>query len=201
MANTEDSFEENEEENTDDTENFEEGMEVEDILPNSEKKKKINSKKKGNRVELALTKILTQHFGRPFSRSVGSGNRWGQIKELTKSAKQVYCGDITPPEGFKWVIESKGGYEDVIDMNAVIVGMDCAMLNSFIKQSSHDHETSGRLPIILWKQARRPWMACIREVDLKDQTKYTTRLYYKGWIALPFTQLLENTPEDFWFES
>lgn len=177
-----------------------ENLEVEDILPNSERKKKINSKKKGNRVELALTKILSQYFGKPFSRSVGSGNRWGQVSDLPSHAKSTLTGDICPPEGFKWVIESKGGYEDVIDLNAVVVGMDCAMLDSFIKQSTHDHEQSGRLPIILWKQARRPWMACIREVDLKEPNKYTTRLYYKGWVALPFTQLLESTPEDFWFE-
>jgi hypothetical protein len=177
-----------------------ENLEIDDILANSNKKKKINSKKKGNRVELALTKILTAHFSKSFTRSVGSGNRWGQVKNLPDHARTTLTGDICPPEGFKWVIECKGGYEDVIDLNSVVVGMDCAMLNSFIKQSMHDHEQSGRLPLIVWKQSRLPWMALVREVDVQDHAKYNTRLYYKGWIALPLTQLLQNTEERYWFD-
>lgn len=175
-------------------------LEVDDVLPNAEKKKRKNSKKKGNRVELQLTKILTAHFGKTFSRSVGSGNRWGQVQNLPSHAKTALTGDICPPEDFKWVIECKGGYGDDIDFNAVVVGMDCAMLDAFIKQSTHDHGESGRNPIIVWKQARRPWMAIVREPDIPFHKEFTSRLHYKGWVAVPLTQLLEKTPEAFWFE-
>ena len=41
------------------------------------KKRKANGKKKGDRCELQLVKVLTKRFGEGFSRSVGSGNRWG----------------------------------------------------------------------------------------------------------------------------
>ena len=62
--------------------------------------------------------MLTDFFGCSFTRSIGSGNRWGQVV-LSEQAKQVFSGDICVPEGFKWVIECKGGYED--DMHLIIM--------------------------------------------------------------------------------
>lgn len=55
---------------------FEEDLEVDDILGNeNRRKKKVNGKKKGNRVELELCKKLTKHHGDTFSRSVGSDRK------------------------------------------------------------------------------------------------------------------------------
>jgi hypothetical protein len=54
------------------------------------RKRKADGKKKGNRVELSLSKVLNKRFGGGFSRSVGSGNRWGQVAHLPKHAQEVF---------------------------------------------------------------------------------------------------------------
>src|SRR4051812_1913406 len=107
-------------------------MEIEDITTNLNKKKKKNSGDKGKRTERNLIKILEQRFGPGFSRTIGSGNRWGQGVHLPKHAKDTFTGDIVCPEGFKWVFESKGGYD--IDFNSVFSG-GSAELDSFIEQA------------------------------------------------------------------
>ena len=58
------------------------GLDVDEIQ--SKKSKKVNGKKKGNRTELELTKILSSRFNMPFTRSIGSGNRWGQVEKMTE---------------------------------------------------------------------------------------------------------------------
>jgi len=72
---------------------MEEDAEVEDIF--NKKPKKIKSGKKGKRVELELVKALNQRFQKTlaanpdlgsFSRSIGSGNRWGQNVHLSRTA-------------------------------------------------------------------------------------------------------------------
>lgn len=170
-----------------------------------EPKKKKNSKAKGNRVELKLCKLLHTHFGQPFERSVGSGNRWAQVRVLTQAAKEVFIGDICAPEGFRWVIECKGGYEDKIDLNNL--GQPIAQLDTFIKQSMDDAVRAGRLPIIVWKRSRKPWVAMIKKTDLHDpevavryDEEFRYRTYYDGWVILPLEPLLLMTPDEFWFE-
>jgi hypothetical protein len=99
---------------------MEEDAEVEDIF--KKRPKKIKSGIKGKRVELEVVKSLNERFskvlaanpdGGKFSRSVGSGNRWGQNVHLSKNAVNTYSGDIVCPEGFLFVLESKGGYNDI----------------------------------------------------------------------------------------
>lgn len=174
-------------------------LEVSDILGDfQKKKKKINSKKKGNRVELELTKILTARFGKPFSRSVGSGNRWGQVSNLPTHAKTTLTGDICPPEGFKWVIECKGGYEDKIDLNGIFKD-GCSTLDGFIEQSQRDCEQSKRLPVIVWKRSFKPWLAMVQSANLPDQENCTYRLYYREWVIVQLDDLLKK-PDNYWFE-
>ncbi len=174
------------------------GLDVRDILGDLDKtKKRRNSKRKGNRVELELAKLLTAHFGRSFSRSVGSGNRWGQVANLPAHAKTTLTGDICPPEGFLWVIECKGGYEDKIDLNGALGG--CAMLDEFIKQSNDDASRSGRKPLLVWKRSRKPWLALVRITDVKVED-FPIRLHYKDRVVVPLLDLLVKYDESCWFE-
>lgn len=159
--------------------------------------KRLNSKKKGNRVELELTKILTKKLGKPFSRSVGSGNRGWQVRNLPKHAKETFSGDLCPPEGFRWVIECKGGYD--VDLNGMI-GEERSALNKFIAQSSHDAEQSGRKPLIVWKRTRRPWVAMVRRSDLGDTDHFSVYMQYKEWTIVALDELLDAFPASFWFE-
>ena len=70
---------------------MDEEVDVEDIF--EKRPKKIKSGIKGKRVELELVKSLNARFSGilssnpsygKFSRSIGSGNRWGQNVQLSK---------------------------------------------------------------------------------------------------------------------
>lgn len=173
-------------------------FEIDNIFENFEhKKKKVNGKKKGNRVELELCKKLTSFFNSTFSRSIGSGNRWSQVSNMPSHAKQTLTGDICVPENFKWVIECKGGYDDDVDFSSVLDN-GCSRIDEFIKQSKHDAETSGRLPIIMWKRSRKPWVAIIRQDDLED-FDFKFYMIYKDWIILSLDSILKTTEKEFWF--
>ena len=125
------------------------------------KKRKADGKKKGNRKELELAKILNQRFGGGFSRSVGSGNRWGQVSYLPKHAQDVFAGDLIVPQGFKWALESKGGYSD-IDLNSVFVG-GSKELDGFLDQVTKDAERCGAGQCCVGSgTGSRGWRSCRR---------------------------------------
>lgn len=174
---------------------MEEDIEVENIF-DDKKPKKIKSGKKGKRVELELIKSLNERFSqilssRPgagkFSRSVGSGNRWGQRVHLSKAASDTYSGDIVCPEGFRFVLESKGGYND-IDLCSAFSGHQ-AELDSFLKQVSDDSERCGRMPLLLWKKDRKPRLAFLKSSDLGDR-QFPCMMRYGGWTALLYDDLV-----------
>ena len=181
---------------------MEEDFEVEDIL--NSKPKKIKSGRKGKRVELDLIKGLNERFGsvlasRPqagkFSRSVGSGNRWGQRVHLSKAASDTYSGDIVCPEGFLFVLESKGGYND-IDLCTAFSGRQ-SELDSFLKQVSDDSKRCGRMPLLLWKKDRKPRLAFLNTEDLGGRT-FPCMMRYGKWTAVSFEDLV-SLEDDFFF--
>lgn len=178
----------------------EKDLQIENLLEDKKKQKKIDGKLKGNRTELNLCKILTSFFNLSFTRSIGSGNRWGQVK-LSDNAKQVFTGDICVPEGFKWVIESKGGYEKDIDLNGVCDG-GISRLDFFIEQSLKDSEYCGRKPLICWKRNRKPWLSMILLEDFQpiNVKVFEYRIHYRNWIIVKLQDLLNVTKKDFWFK-
>jgi len=157
------------------------------------RKKKVNGKKKGNRNELELSKLLTSRFGKPFSRSVGSGNRWSQTM-LSEQAKQVFSGDIVVPEDFGFAIESKGGY-DSIDMSSVFMRGN-SELDGFLEQAMSDARRSGRKPMMCWKKTRKPWLAFLITENLEGyEFKYSMK--YGKWTAVALDHLLKLEDEFF----
>lgn len=180
---------------------MEEDAEIEDIF--KDKPKKIKSGKKGKRVELELIKALNSRFERTlesrpeagkFSRSVGSGNRWGQRVHLSKAASDTYSGDIVCPEGFLFVLESKGGYND-IDL-CTLFGGSQAELDGFLKQVSDDSKRCGRKPMLLWKKDRKPRIAFLRSEDLTDRV-FSCSLKYGDWTAVSYEDLMSFEDEFF----
>ena len=145
------------------------------------KKRKADGKKKGNRVERELSKILNERFGGGFSRSVGSGNRWGQVTNLPKHAQEVFSGDLIVPQGFKWALECKGGYAE-IDINSIFVSGN-KELDGFLDQVVNDAERCGRKPMLCWKRDRKPWLAFVPTKEL-DGHSFEYRLSYKEWSAV-----------------
>jgi len=169
---------------------------IDDILT-PKKKKKVDGKKKGNRTELQLAKLLESHFGKGFSRSIGSGNRWGQVDYLPDHAKEVFSGDLVVPKGFKFVLESKGGYDD-IDMNSIWNGNK--QLDGFLEQVTKDGKRCNRKPLLAWKRTRKPWIAFIHTKELRGFTKkFKNRLLYGEWSAVLLEELLK-LDDDFFIE-
>jgi hypothetical protein len=174
---------------------------IEDILEASSKKKKVDGKKKGNRTELKLVKILTERFGKGFSRSVGSGNRWGQVSYLPKHAQDVFSGDLIVPQGFKFCFECKGGY-DAIDIHSVIErGKQNKELSGFLKQAEQDGQRCGRMPIMAWTRTRKPWVAFLKFDDIKDHLKtFKFLMFYDGWVCVQLDNLLK-LPDDYFLDA
>lgn len=168
---------------------------ADDLLADLNKKtKKLNSGRKGRRVELELAKLLNNRFGKGFSRSVGSGNRWSQTSYLPKHAQEVFSGDLVCPENFKFVLESKGGYDDIDFNNFLAKGLKD--LDSFLKQVSSEAERCGRKPLLLWKKTRRSWVAFLKAEDLPITLKYG--IIYKDWLGMDL-KLLLGLSDDFFF--
>lgn len=171
------------------------GLDIDDIVP--KKSKKTNGKKKGNRTELELTKILSDRFKMPFSRSVGSGNRWAQVEKMTAEATQVFSGDIVVPKGFKFVLESKGGYES-IDINSIFIKGN-SELESFMEQVLDDSRRCGRKPMVCWKKNHKPWLAFILTQDLIPH-KFDYSINYKEWTGIALENLLKLN-DTFFYET
>lgn len=180
-------------------------LEVDDLIKNLDKKKKIKSGRKGKKGERDIVDALNARFealfnANPawgkFSRSIGSGNRWGQSVFLPAHAKLTFTGDLTCPEKFKFVIESKCGYND-IDLFAIFGGK-CKELDDFIKQVSDDSTRSGRMPLLIWKKDRKEKVAFVKK-DLFTERPATFIVYHE-WVGVSLTWLLETKPDEFFFE-
>ena len=163
---------------------------IEDIIKNRQsKKKKVNGKKKGSRVERELTKLLNNRFScEDFSRSVGSGNRWGQVNQLPTHARDVFSGDLIVPSNFKFCIESKGGY-DGIDLNSVFTH-GSSELDVFLEQAEIDSSRCNRKPMMCWKRTRKPWLVFVKSSELEGvEFKYSIR--YGEWTGVSLESLME----------
>lgn len=198
--------------NIDSIKGMSEDREVDDILESLKpKKKKIKSGRKGKRVELGVVKDLNERFATilaqnpdwgAFSRSVGSGNRWGQKVTLSKAAKDTYSGDIVCPECFRFVLESKGGYNDIDLCSAFLSGH--RELDGFLKQVSDDATRSGRKPLLFWKKDRKPRLVFLRTRDLPEKHKggkqFEFKMTYREWTAISYTALA-SFEDEFFFGS
>lgn len=174
-----------------------EGLDVDDIFnPEKKKKKKVDGGKKGKTAERELVKIFVARFGEGFSRSLGSGNRWGQVKNLPKHAKDTLTGDLCCPKGFKWVLESKNGYDD-IDLS-LCMAKDSGQLNSFLDQVTKDVRRCDKKPMLLWKKTRRPWLAFVHNEELAG-LHFKYQFVYGKWTAVAMEKILE-VDDAFWFE-
>ena len=173
-------------------------MEVEDILCNMEGRvPKKKSGAKGKRHELEVVKILNERFRKllsenpdwgQFSRSAGSGNRWGQVAHLPKHARDTYGGDITCPDRFAFVLESKGGYNEIDLVSAFDGGH--REIDAFLKQSEDDSTRTGRRPMLVWKKDRKPRLSFVKTVDLPSQ-QWEYSFTYRDWTAVRFRDLLK----------
>jgi hypothetical protein len=173
------------------------GLEIDDILGDSDSPKKKNSKNKGKRGELQLVNLLNKRFeSQEFSRVVGSGNRWSHVAY----AKKDYIGDVVCPDDFRFCIECKFGYAE-IELVKALDGGD-RQLDEFLTQAEDDAKRAKKSPLLCWKKDRRPFLVFIKAVDLphpypsNDFGAYYMR--YRNWTIFTLSSLLE-LPDKFFF--
>lgn len=172
----------------------EDGFIVDDILNAKTAKKKINCGSKGKRVERDLVKLFNEQWGESFSRTVGSGNRWSQVSQLPKHAQDTFSGDLVTPENFLFVVECKGGYDDV-DLNSVFVGGH-GQIDDFLEQAAFECQRCGKKPMLVWKKNRKPWVAALRTEDL-PHLNWEYRLVYRNWSLVALEELFTLGKEFF----
>lgn len=181
-------------------------LDIDDISQNLNKKKKIKSGIKGKTGEAQIVKILNERFAdilaaNPtwggFSRSIGSGNRISQNVQLSQNAMEIFAGDLTTPAPFRFVIESKNGYNN-IDL-CDCFNNKCSELDAFLAQASGDAKKVNKLPMLIWKKNRKERIAFIDSIHLPDSLKNSqiTKITYLNWIGLNLETLL--TLPDNWF--
>jgi hypothetical protein len=179
---------------------------TDDILDNfNKKKKKKNSGDKGKAGERSLIKELEKRFpGVPFSRTVGSGNRWSQAR-LTETAKKVFTSDIVTPDNFLFALECKKGYNEInLDQTVKRVSegkKGHKKLDGFLNQAERDGEKVHKKPMMCWKRDYKPWLAFLKHEHLTPNLEsHPERIIYGGWSILPLIKVLEN-PDDFFFKA
>ena len=158
-------------------------------------KKRINSRTKGQTFERQVAKLLNESFNTTeFSRSPGSG-AFASTHHLPEHLK-LY-GDLITPKNFKYCIECKKGYnkEDIYSL------LDYrSNFYKFIGQCEKDSQSCGKIPLLIYKQDRKPTLAVTvanifpeiykNIIIKKDDKEY--RIYYLDEI------LKDN--HSLWFE-
>ena len=138
-----------------------------DISALKKKKKKINSRTKGNTFERQVAKILNERFNTTeFSRTPGSG-AFATTHQLPDHLK-IY-GDLITPINFKYCIECKKGYNKENLYSLYNYSSD---FWKFIDQCQKDSDKCGRLPMVIFKQDRHPILAIVPSNILYNSSNY-----------------------------
>jgi hypothetical protein len=165
------------------------------------KKKKKNSRPKGNSFENKIAKIFNKKFGlEEFSRTPGSG-AYATTHNLPEHLK-IY-GDLITPQNFKYCIECKKGYNKE---SLYSLYNNSSVFWTFMDKCQKDANKAKRLAMVVFKQDYKPTLAMIPSsvkvdqslsyIEIKGCTEYTQDKTYRLYL---FDELLDD--ETFsWFE-
>ena len=123
---------------------------LDDILNHGEfkKKKRVNSRRKGNAFEREVAKLFNTRFNtKDFCRSPGSG-AFATTHELPQHIK--VHGDLITPENFKFILECKSGY----DVTFEDVFKPKSDLYKFVEQARRDAKRADRDWLVVYKKTR-----------------------------------------------
>jgi|TARA_Y100000310_G_scaffold137913_1_gene136868 Holliday junction resolvase len=122
-----------------------------DLSQLRKKPKRKNSRTKGNSFERQVAQLFNDRFNTTeFSRSPGSG-AFATTHTLPEHLK-IY-GDLITPEGFRFCIECKKGYNNI---NLYSIYDYKSKLWEFVEQCEKDSKKCDKLPMIVFKQDRKP---------------------------------------------
>ena len=140
----------------------------------SSKKKRKNSRTKGNTFERKVSAILNNHFNTTeFMRSPGSG-AFSTTHKLPDHLK--FSGDLITPKSFRFIIECKKGYNK--ENLGSTFNQKSDLLN-FIKQAERDASKIHKEFLIVFQQDRKD-ILCIfdtkRNLSLTDKANLIDNL-------------------------
>ena len=145
-----------------------------DVTP-LKKKKKVNSRAKGNRFENKVAKMLNERFETDeFCRSPGSG-AFATTHKLPKYL-QLY-GDLITPEKFRFVIECKKGYNS--EGISELLNPKSNTL-SMIAQASRDSRKANKKFLLIVGQDRKD--PIVFTEDKPTQISSSAGLLFEGYV-------------------
>lgn len=165
------------------------------------KKKRVNSRRKGNNFENKVCKILNTHFGTTdFQRTPGSG-AFATTHTLPDHLR-IY-GDLITPFGFKFCIECKKGYNKFFLADLF---KDKSDLTDFVAQAEKDAKKAGKSAIILWQQDNKDILVILKDNDEEKLSKlidnpFLNFIKFKSYFIFKLQDLLSYSTRDFWFLS
>lgn len=146
-----------------------------DVTPlRTAKKKKVNSRAKGNRFENKVAKMLNEKFETDeFCRSPGSG-AFATTHKLPKHL-QLH-GDLITPEKFKFVIECKKGYNS--EGVSELLNPKSNTL-SMIAQASRDSTRANKKFLLIVGQDRKDPIVFTNEEPAQNSSSF---LLFEGYV-------------------
>jgi len=186
------------------------------------KRKKINGKKKGNRGELKICKILTEKLGMGSFQRTPSSGAFSTTHVLSPEAQLCLSGDlIAPVPNFAFSIENKCGYNDIEIGKILMEKPQLKQLGEFLEQSCVDADRTDRIPMVIYSKDYRDPVAIIpvnqgenRDSMIEDLTsseigvdsfmifnhKIEKYPQWDQWIILTLNDLLEKSPKTFFLK-
>ena len=151
----------------------------------------INSKKKGNRVELEIAKIFCERFGKEFCRVPQSGAFGTNYRKtnLREDAIEILSGDIITPEEFRFSIEVKSRK----DFNFFDFFNKKSELHDWLNQCEKDADASSKMPLLIVKINYHETFVFIRPDEMSTGSGFK----FNRWEILPLKELLEIRTEFF----
>tara|TARA_R110000824_G_scaffold103208_5_gene245266 strand:- start:1043 stop:1555 length:513 start_codon:yes stop_codon:yes gene_type:complete len=147
---------------------------LDDILNHGEfkKKKRVNSRRKGNAFERDIAKLLNTRFNTTdFCRSPGSG-AFATTHDLPQYMK--VHGDLITPQYFKFILECKSGY----DVTFEDIFKPKSDLYKFIEQASRDAKRADREWLVVYKKTRhKPFVIVGKKYNLTHNVSINDKYY------------------------
>ena len=150
------------------------GDKLDDILNHGDfkKKKRVNSRRKGNTFEREIAKLFNTRFNTTdFCRSPGSG-AFATTHELPQYMK--VHGDLITPQNFKFILECKSGY----DVTFEDIFKPKSDLYKFIKQAKRDAKKAEQDWLVIYKKTRhKPFVITGKKYPLKTVVAVNNKYY------------------------
>ena len=120
------------------------------------KKKRLNSKNKGNTFQRKIAQMLNEHFATTdFAPTPGSG-AFATTHNLPAHL-QIY-GDLITPQNFCFVLECKKGYNSE---NIGSTFTNKSLIREALQQADRDAKKCSKIPMVIFQQDRKDILCII----------------------------------------